>query len=118
MPHCPEELELPELLPEQQVLELPLEPELLPTHDSEPTIRLAKEVKPKPDAICGRTVTNKTKLAAAMTAIRARGFQLFMPLPQLSPSLRNAANHIPVGQRALGSWAGPVRTRPGRVLRA
>ena len=81
MPHCPEEpalAELPELLP-QHMLELPLDPELLlPTHDSELTIRLAKEVRPKPDAICGSTVTNKTKLAAAITAIRARGCQLFM----------------------------------------
>jgi hypothetical protein len=66
--------------------ELPLDPELpLPTQDSEPTIRLAKEVKPKPDAICGRTVTNRTKLAAALTAMRARGCQLFMPHPSSLP---------------------------------
>jgi hypothetical protein len=92
MPHWPVELalpELPELLPQHMLelpLELPLDPEL-PTHDSEPTIRLANEVKPKPDAICGRTVTNKTKLAAAITAMRALGCQLiFMPHPALSQS--------------------------------
>jgi hypothetical protein len=68
------------------VLELALDPEpLLPTHDSELTIRLAREVRPKPDAICGSTVTNKTKLAAAMTAIRARGCQLFTSHPQPLP---------------------------------
>jgi hypothetical protein len=93
MPHWPEEPELPELLP-QHMLELPLDPELLlPTHDSEPTIRLAKEVKPKPDAICGRTVTNKMKLAAAMTAIRARGCQLFMPHPPALSQSRETATH-------------------------
>ena len=42
------------------MLEPLLDPELpLPTHDSEPTIRLAKEVKPMPDAICGTTVTKR-----------------------------------------------------------
>jgi hypothetical protein len=89
MPHWVEVLELPELLELlQHMLELPLDPELpLPTHDSEPTIRLAKEVRPKPEAICGRTVTNKMKLAPAMIAIRARGCQLiFMPPPALSQS--------------------------------
>ena len=84
MPHCPVELELPELpeLPEQHMLELPLDPELpLPTQDSLPTIRLANEVRPMLDPICGSTVTNRTKLAAAMIAMRARGCQIFFILP-------------------------------------
>jgi hypothetical protein len=126
MPHCPEEPELAEaleLLP-QHMLELPLDPELLPTHDSEPTIRLAKELKPKPDAICGRTVTSKTKLAAAITAIRARGFQvvmlfiLSMPHPSSISVGRIWANHTPVGGHTLRPCGGPVRTRPDRALRA
>ena len=51
MPHCPDALELPEL-PEQHMLELPLDPELpLPTQDSVPTIRLAKDVRPMLEAI-------------------------------------------------------------------
>ncbi len=78
--------ELP-LDPEQHVLELPLEPELpdepeLP-HDIDVVAsrRLLSPVRPRPDAISGRTVTNKTKPAAAMTATRARCFQVFMPTP-------------------------------------
>ena len=80
--------ELP-LDPGQHVLELlleldallPLEPEL--PHDMEvvDARRLLSPVRPRPDAISGRTVTNKTKPAAAMTATRARCFQVFMPTP-------------------------------------
>jgi hypothetical protein len=57
----------------------------VPTHDSVPTIRLATELKPILDAICGRTVINKTKLATATTTIRARGCQRFMAHP-ISPA--------------------------------
>jgi hypothetical protein len=101
MPHCPEELELLELL-EQHMLELELEL-LLPTHDWEPTIRLAKEVSPKPEAICGRTVTNRTKLAAAITAMRTRRCPVFMPHPPLSPiRVKCAPKHTFVWERTLG----------------
>jgi hypothetical protein len=48
---CPPTVELLEL-PEQHMLELPLDPELpLPTHDSVPTIRLARDVSPMLDPI-------------------------------------------------------------------
>jgi hypothetical protein len=80
--------ELP-LDPEQHELlddvELPLDPELpleLP-HDMEVVLarRLPSPVRPKADASSGITVTNKTKLAAAITATRVRCFQVFMPTP-------------------------------------
>ena len=63
----------------------PLDPELpleLP-HDIEVVLarRLLSPVRPNAEAISGMTVTNKTKLAAAMTATRARCFQVFMPTP-------------------------------------
>jgi hypothetical protein len=97
--HC-EELELPELL-EQHMLELLLDPELLvPTHESDPTMRLARDVSPKPDAICGRTVTNKTKLAAVMIAVRARGFQLFIATSRSLPSSGHGRMTIPVSEGA------------------
>jgi hypothetical protein len=120
--HC----EVLELL-EQHMLELPLELELLLlTHELDPTIRLAKDVSPKPDAICGRTVTNKTKLAAATTAMRARGFQLFTASPPLSPR-RTAPQNIlpipsaspddmPVGQGA--AKYGPSGVNPTRAITA
>jgi hypothetical protein len=87
-----------------ELLEL-LELELI--HDPELTIRLANDVSPNPDAICGRTVTNKTKLAAAMTPMRARGFQLFTApprsLPRSSRPVQNILRMLPSG-----SDGGPV----------
>jgi hypothetical protein len=70
-----------ELLLEPEALLLPLEPELPHDMDVVDARRLESPVRPRPDAISGRTVTNKTKPAAAMTATRARCFQVFMPTP-------------------------------------
>jgi hypothetical protein len=72
------ELELPEL-PTVLELELLLELPPLPLH--EVTLfasRFARVCKPKPEASCGRTVTNRTTLAAAITPKRVCRFQRFM----------------------------------------
>jgi hypothetical protein len=73
----------PELLDPELPLEpeLPLDPE--PPHDMDVVLarRLLSPAKPKAEASSGRTVTNRTKLAAAITATRARCFQVFMPTP-------------------------------------
>jgi hypothetical protein len=101
VPHCPDALLLE--LPEQHMLEPPLELEVLLTHDWEPTIRLASDVRPKPDAICGSTVTNKTKLATPMTVTRARGFQFFMPHPALSGRVKRTCEDTRAWSLVLGS---------------
>ena len=52
-----------------------------PEHGTDVASRLARGPKPRPEATCGRTVTNNTKLAPPITASRIHCFQRFMPDP-------------------------------------
>ena len=73
--------ELPELPgSEQQPLDDPNPEELPldPLQEAEFDSRAPGEPRPSPEATSGRTVTNRTKLAAAITANRAHNFHRFI----------------------------------------
>jgi hypothetical protein len=83
------EEELPELPddpePEQQPLDDPLPDELPldPLHEAELESRAPSEPSPMPEATSGRTVTNSTKLAAAITPNRAHCCHRFIAKPPI-----------------------------------
>jgi hypothetical protein len=60
-------------------------PELL-LQVAELSSRLARALKPRPLASCGRTVMRRTKLAAAMTPSRACRDQFFIAQPPKNPA--------------------------------
>jgi hypothetical protein len=110
------ELELPMLLELELLLEL-LPP---PLHDV--TLfasRFARVCKPKPEASCGRTVTNRTTLAAAMTPKRVCRFQRFM-FPQSAQGcvLESAeANVARLARKCLWTTAPPSGRRDGAPIK-
>jgi len=98
-----DELEEPDepLLDPQHELELEeldtvpaLEDEPLEVHEAVASSRFANDDKPILDAICGNTVTNRTKLAVPTTAIRALGCQRFTAHP-ISPASSSCAKPYP-----------------------
>jgi hypothetical protein len=110
LPELPDEPEL-----EQQPLDDPLpeeEPEdpldpLDPLHEAELDSRAPSEPRPMPEATSGRTVTNRTKLAAAMTPNRAHCCHRFMAKPPNPPRLsdpRRMTRLAHPGPGHLGTW--------------
>jgi hypothetical protein len=113
LPELPELPELPTmtvvgvttLLFESPLLAEPLLPELplLPTLPLLPLLpeqlavtfsrRFASAPRPKPEANCGSTVTNRTKLATAMTPKRVCRFQRFMFPPNPPQRIRQACRY-------------------------
>jgi len=105
-------LELPTLLELALLLELPP----VPLHAVVSfASRFARVCKPKPEASCGRTVTNRTTLAAAITPKRVCRFQRFM-FPQSAQGyvLESAsANVARIARKCLGESASSSDRRGG-----
>jgi hypothetical protein len=103
---------------EDVLLELPLDPEP-PPQDMEVVVakRLANWVRPRPEAIWGRTVISNTKLASAMTAARIRCCLVFMTTP---PSLSSVQLALTL-HRVVFSFRfhapGPRQVDNGRIRR-